>query len=771
MSRYDYRSLSSQDFEELTRDLLQAEWNVALEAFKTGRDKGIDLRYSHADGGKTIVQCKHYAGSGFAKLLDHLRDIEKPKIERLKPVRYVVVTSVGLTPNNKDEIARALHPFVVNVRDIMGAQDIDGLLNRHSGVERANFKLWLTSTNVIERVLHNAEICQTEFEVARIRKKLPLFVQSKAFPRAMQMLEERRIVVISGAPGIGKTTLAEMLLYTHLEQGYEPVVIKAEIAEGKSLFKADTTKQVFYYDDFLGQIYLGDRTEYLGRNQDAVLTDFMELVRDSNNGRFILTTREHILRAALQMSERFSRSPMLEHRYILELDDYTFAHRARILYNHLYFSGLAQPYKEAVLEEDFFLQIIKHKHFNPRLIEWLSTALRQREVAASGYRKYISQLLKSPNEIWTHAFSKQISQGARDVLLGFYTLGEWVSIADLEPVFRSLHQHRATRYHQPIAPGDFRNALQELDGAFLSYSSGYGSYLNPSIREFIAGIISGDRDTAEDLLTSSVRIKQVVNLWELSKAQPQSQISAVISETTAGVAKLLSRLLRGPSIRWEKTRHGELRGHPIDIGDESRIGFLADLAEDRRSREILDVMRQASNELVAGWNHTVPDFTGIMRLLVELGKNAWVMGNGGRDIYHRLIQELLEHLTFATASDWIELVKLPETALDWTAAQQAILDKELKAYCENGVQDDRYNRNGPDEMSELRDSLSSLGEKIGYDFSYQIQRLAEDIAEKEEEPEPLSEGGGIPRNATVAREEVFTDDDARQMFSTLVSGE
>jgi hypothetical protein len=770
MPRYDYKSLSAQDFEELTRDLLQAEWKVALEAFKAGRDKGIDLRYTHADGGTTIVQCKHYVGSGFAKLLGHLRDIERPKIERLKPARYVVVTSVGLTPGNKDEIARALHPFIINVRDIMGAEDIDGLLSRHSEVERANFKLWLTSTNVIERVLHNAEICQTEFEVARIRKKLPRFVQSKAFPRAVQMLEENRIVVISGAPGIGKTTLAEMLLYTHLEKGYEPVVIKAEIAEGKTLYKADTTKQIFYYDDFLGQIYLGDRTEYLGRNEDVSLTDFMELVRDSQKGLFILTTREHILRAALQMSERFARSPTLEHRYILELDDYTFGHRARILYNHLYFSGLPQPYKEAVLEEDFFLQIIKHEHFNPRLIEWLSTDLRQREVAANGYRKYISQLLKSPNEIWTHAFSKQISQAARDVLLGFYTLGEWVSISDLEPVFRSLHQHRATRYNQPIAPGDFRNALQELDGAFLSYSSGHGSYLNPSIREFIAGIISGDRDTAEDLVSSSVRIKQVVNLWELSKAQPESQLSAVISESTVGFVKLLSRLLRGPSIRWEKTRHGELRGYPIDFGDESRIGFLADLAEDLQSRELLALMRQASSELVAGWNQTVPDFTGILRLLAQLGKNTWVMGSGGRDTYHRLVQELLEHLTFATASDWIELVKLPEAALDWTAGQQSILDKELKEYCENGVKDDRYNRNEPDDMSELRDSLGSLGEKIGYNFSYHIQRLEENIAEKEE-PEPLDEGEGIPRNATAAREEVFTDDDARQMFSTLASGE
>src|SRR5713226_8415884 len=112
MSRYDFTSLSCQDFEELARDLLQAEWNVALEAFKTGRDSGIDLRYAPAHGGKTIIQCKHYVGSGFAKLLRHLRNCERPKIEALRPSRYVVVASNGLTPGNKEEIASALQPFV-----------------------------------------------------------------------------------------------------------------------------------------------------------------------------------------------------------------------------------------------------------------------------------------------------------------------------------------------------------------------------------------------------------------------------------------------------------------------------------------------------------------------------------------------------------------------------------------------------------------------------------------------------------------------------------
>src|SRR4051794_14178428 len=135
MARYDFKSLSSQDFEELVRDLLQAEWNVTLEAFKAGRDNGIDLRYSHADDGKTVIQCKHFVGSGFSKLLAHMVNSERPKIERLRPVRYVVATSVPLSPANKDEIANALQPFITNVADVIGAQDVESLLARHPNVE------------------------------------------------------------------------------------------------------------------------------------------------------------------------------------------------------------------------------------------------------------------------------------------------------------------------------------------------------------------------------------------------------------------------------------------------------------------------------------------------------------------------------------------------------------------------------------------------------------------------------------------------------------
>src|SRR5204862_5553820 len=100
--------------------------------------------------------------------------------------------------------------------------------------------------------------------------------------------------------------------------------------------------------------------------EDSSVLDFIEIVSRSKHARLVLTTREHILQHAFQISERFQRAEgvLADQRYILELDEYTLLEKARILYNHIYFSDLTAEYRSELLKDDFYVKILKHRNFN-----------------------------------------------------------------------------------------------------------------------------------------------------------------------------------------------------------------------------------------------------------------------------------------------------------------------------------------------------------------------------------------------------------------------
>ncbi|MBE8335767.1 restriction endonuclease, partial [Leptospira borgpetersenii] len=72
MPNYDFRTLSPLDFEDLVRDLLQAEEGMRLESFGPGADQGIDFRFA-SGAGAVIVQAKHYTGA-FSTLVAAARE-------------------------------------------------------------------------------------------------------------------------------------------------------------------------------------------------------------------------------------------------------------------------------------------------------------------------------------------------------------------------------------------------------------------------------------------------------------------------------------------------------------------------------------------------------------------------------------------------------------------------------------------------------------------------------------------------------------------------
>ncbi|MGO4435262.1 restriction endonuclease [Paenarthrobacter sp. RAF9] len=107
-----YENLSPYDFESLCRDLFAAKEGVHYETFTVGRDGGIDLRFIGKGSRKrpdVIVQCKHYERSGFSALKSKML-AEKDKALRLGAKRYILATTVPLSPSQKTVLVTDLHP-------------------------------------------------------------------------------------------------------------------------------------------------------------------------------------------------------------------------------------------------------------------------------------------------------------------------------------------------------------------------------------------------------------------------------------------------------------------------------------------------------------------------------------------------------------------------------------------------------------------------------------------------------------------------------------
>ena len=85
MSRLE--NLSPIDFEDLCRDIAQAEIGKRFSAFGPGPDGGIDGRHSSSEG-TIVLQCKHYIGSNFTSLKTAARK-EIKNLIRLAPKRYL----------------------------------------------------------------------------------------------------------------------------------------------------------------------------------------------------------------------------------------------------------------------------------------------------------------------------------------------------------------------------------------------------------------------------------------------------------------------------------------------------------------------------------------------------------------------------------------------------------------------------------------------------------------------------------------------------------
>ncbi len=513
---YTFSSLNDKEFEYLVCDLVTKVTNKRIERFKPGKDAGVDGRYFNIDRKEEILQCKHYYQSGLKKLLYDLEHKEALKVKKLKPAKYIFVTSVPLSRANKTKIKSIFAPYIKIESDIWGCEDLNDFLSEYKQIEEKHYKLWINSSTVLSRILKNAIKGRSEFIIENIKLNSNKYVYTENHYRALEHLKRNKVIIISGEPGIGKTTLANNLCLHYLAHDYEFIAIEEGVKEGEDLFDKDS-KQIFYFDDFLGSNYF----EAIENRKDTHIMNFIERINRAKNKIFILTSRTNIINKGLHVSPVFNDKKLNKNEFLMTMNDLSIMDKARILYNHIWFSNLGDDYIDEFYKDSNYMKVILHRNYNPRLIEFI-TDIDRIDTDLVNYWISIIDRLNNPADIWEKYLDVQSNIYIRSVVFLVVFNGGKIGEEDLKKAYKEYCSLKKIEESKTI---DYRfDTIIKLSTKSMivkNMSAGIIDYtvFNPSISDYILRNYVGEIDEIILIMQSLNTIKSLEQIYSIYKSE------------------------------------------------------------------------------------------------------------------------------------------------------------------------------------------------------------------------------------------------------------
>lgn len=217
---FNLENLNDYEFELLCKDIMQVKLGSSLYTFPKGPDGGVDICDSQQDP-NIIIQVKHYINSKYNDLIRSLKN-EVPKVQKLCPKEYYICSGLKLTKKQKNEIFSLFQDYMEDCSYIIDSIEINDFLSEqeNSDIVNKHYKLWLCSSSVLYLLNNKNVFIDCEELICDIEKEAPLFVQTNTYFQAKKKLQESGIIILVGAPGVGKSTISKMLLLYYANEEY-----------------------------------------------------------------------------------------------------------------------------------------------------------------------------------------------------------------------------------------------------------------------------------------------------------------------------------------------------------------------------------------------------------------------------------------------------------------------------------------------------------------------------------------------------------------------
>ena len=508
---FDLSNLNDYEFEILCRDIMQKKLGIGLLIFSRGVDEGIDICDSCTPM-TALIQVKHYSGSRYSDLKSSLKK-EVPKVAKHHPQNYYICTSLPLTRKNKLEIINLFPDYMHDITYVIDQNDINCFLEDDQNVDivKKNYKLWLCASNVLALINNQDAFIDCAELMLDIEAQTKLFVETQAYRDAVNKLNSDGIIIIVGAPGVGKSTVSKMSLLYYAHKGYTVrYVSNNDISEVKKVLSSNPTeKEIVLLDDFLGQHYLN-----LKDSLPSELKTLISFVEKNKHKKLILNSRITILNEATQTFLIF-RDIMEKHesnKYLLDLDKMPTFEKAKILYNHLYFNSLPKSYLATVKTGQSYFKIIKHKNYNPRIIEFVTKKHNYESVPADKYLGYIIEKLDNPEEVWKDEFRNRLDTNDRILMNTLYSMSD--TSIDSTALEKAFNKRVMSRTDQDTSLNQYTDAIARLTNSLLKNIDDKGkqkiSTANPSINDYLLAELSLNTNEQITIIDNAIYFEQML---------------------------------------------------------------------------------------------------------------------------------------------------------------------------------------------------------------------------------------------------------------------